>query len=37
MQDLVVVYASDDEIEGELYKDMLEEADILVILKSTPV
>jgi len=33
--DMVVVYTSDDEIEGELYKDMLEEADIPVILNST--
>lgn len=36
MSDDVVVYASDDEIEGELYKAMLEEASIPVILKSTP-
>ncbi|MHB0937360.1 MAG: putative signal transducing protein [Armatimonadota bacterium] len=34
--DLVVVYVSDDEIEGQLYKGMLEEAEIPVIIKSTP-
>jgi len=36
MPDDVVVYASDDEIEGYLYKAMLEEAGIPVIIKITP-
>jgi len=36
MPDEVVVYTSDDEIEGQLYKEMLEEAGIPAIIKIIP-
>jgi hypothetical protein len=36
MPDDVVIYASDDEIEGHLYKTMLEEVGIPVNMKITP-
>jgi len=36
MSDDVVIYSSDDEIEGQLYKSLLEEAGIPVIIKVTP-
>jgi|GEM_PF-2445839 len=36
MPDDVVIYASDDEIEGHLYRAMLEEAGIPVNMKITP-